>query len=250
MAAIRPFRAWRADPTRLDPGALAFFAHADNGAGGDDDDDPRTLRRALRAASEEDGRDDVVVTRARFHVAELMRAGLLRRDARPALYVLRHVDGEAVRVGFFAAVHLDGIVAEPPVAGADASPDGRIVAQAGVVGDAAVIGFTDKKGRVSRALETETDREPDVAFALGAHRLELWTIDDETSAERLTALVQAGEPRLRGGAGALATLRSTQPATRSDEDAAAFGLGFFVDDEQRFTPPPTGVVLLPRAGAL
>jgi|GEM_PF-1626445 len=246
MAVIRPFRAWRADPTRLDPGALAFFGHvADDGAV-----DPRTLRRALRAGPGDNAPDEVVATRARFHIAELMRVALLRRDAKPALYVLRHVDGDAVRVGFFAAVRLDAFVIEPPAPDVAARPDGRIVAEAGVVGDAAVLGFTDKKGRVSRALETETDREPDVAFARGAHRLELWAVDDETSAERLTALVQAGDPRVRGGAAALSTVRSIQSANRAEEDAAAFGIGFFVDDEQDFTPPPSGIVLLPRAGPL
>jgi hypothetical protein len=247
MAAIQPFRALRAKPARIDPGALVVDDHATTAQSAAD---PRTLARVLRARNEPGDAADVATTRARFHLAELQRAGLLARDLLPALYALRVVDGDSSRTGFFAAVRVDALAGGAD----DVEVDDTLVA-GGVTGDAVVVGFSDKKGRVARALETETEREPDVAFRSGARSFEMWVVDEETAAARVTALVEGANPRVLGGAvSAWATVRARNAGTTTmssgAEDAGAFCLAFFVDDEGPVIPVPAGVVLLPVSGAL
>jgi hypothetical protein len=250
MAVIRPFRALRAVPTRIDPAALAIV--------GDDLDalvaaDPRSLARVLRpGAAGEDGA--VSTMRARFLLGELLRAGLVARDATPALYVLRVFDGERARVGFFAAVGL-GVPAGADATAGELAPAVQASAfDADVAGDAVIVGYTDKKGRVTRTLETETDRDPDIALRAHGRTWELWVVDEETAAARVTALVEQGGPRVLVGAGLLQTLTARRGTTghRADgEDVARdFGLGFFVDDETAIEAVPAGLVLLPLSGAL
>jgi hypothetical protein len=256
MAVLRPFRAWRAVPARIDPAALV--------PGGDEGSrDPRHLGAALRPGPAPAGEE--AATRGRFVLAELRRAGLLARDEAPALYVLRLTTGPVTRVGFFAALRVDsltsvavaGAAVDGADAGADAGADGagdhggeHDVFAAGVAGDAVVVAYADRKGRVTRTLDTETDRDPDATFLLGGTTGELWVVDEPTAAARVTALVEGAEPKVVGGA-PLWRLRAQQarPAAGVD-DAAAFGLAFFVDDEHPLDEVPSGVVLLPLQGTL
>jgi hypothetical protein len=219
MSVLRPFRALRADASRIDPGALVFCDTDVDAAS----EDPRNLRHALRARPAAGDSEEAVATRARFRLAELVRAGLLRREPTAALYALRAVDGEQSMLGFFAAVHR----ASSAVAGAT---DPAFV-DAVAIGDATTVAFTDKKGRVARSLETETEREPDVTVDRGGRSFSLWVIDDQTTTERVTALVEGGEPRVTSAIAAVAD---------------GFGLGFFVDAAQPSFPVPVGLVLLPR----
>ena len=246
MAAIRPFRALRARPSRVDPGALVVDDHA----GASSPVDPRSLSRVLRSRNAEGDAADVATTRARFQLAELQRAGLLARDELPALYALRVVDGEQSRTGFFAAVRIDSLVID----GDGGAVDDAIVG-GGVIGDAVIVGFSDKKGRVARSLETETDREPDATFRSGARSFEFWVLDEETAAARVTALVEGASPRVLGGASVLAAaaaaVRARAPAEAAlpgADAAGGFCLGFFVDDEAPILDVPAGVVLLPLSG--
>jgi hypothetical protein len=250
MAAIRPFRALRAKPSRIDPGVIVVVAGAPTPA-----DDPRSLARVLRP-NDTGGAAEVATTRARFHLAELQRAGLLARDAAPALYVLRVVDGERARTGFFAAVRGDVLTIAPGVVDDGAPGQGGATFDVGVVGDAVIVGFSDKKGRVARSLETETEREPDAAFRAGGRAFELWVLDEETAAARVTALVEAAAPRVLRGAqlltAASAAARAHPPDTTSPPGAtpaAGFCLGFFVDDEAPLLDVPAGIVLLPVSAA-
>jgi hypothetical protein len=247
MAAIRPFRALRAKTARIDAGAL-IVDDEPMSATSPANADPRSLARVLRVRNAPGDAADVATTRARFHLAELLRTGLLARDAMPALYALRVVDGESARTGFFAAARTDALTG----ADADADTDDTLVA-GGVVGDAVVVGFSDKKGRVARALETETEREPDVSFRSGARSFELWVVDEENAAARVTALVESASPRVLGGAlAALANARARAASATGagTDDASAFCLAFFVDDESPIAHVPAGVVLLPVQGAL
>ena len=164
MAVIRPFRALRAVPTRIDPAALAIV--------GDDLDalvaaDPRSLARVLRpGAAGEDGA--VSTMRARFLLGELLRAGLVARDATPALYVLRVFDGERARVGFFAAVGL-GVPAGADATAGELAPAVQASAfDADVAGDAVIVGYTDTSGSAAYNVGLSNRRSRTVADALVA----------------------------------------------------------------------------------
>jgi hypothetical protein len=234
MALLRPFRALRADPARIDPGALVVHEPVADA----EVVDARNLRRVLR----DDAVPAVAEPRARFFLGELVRAGLLRRDDAPALYAMRVVRGDESCVGFFAAALLEGLaVGAQPV-------DERSV-HAGVIGDAAIVSYTDKKGRVTRSLETEMDRNPDASFRLGDRIFELWVVNEETVAERVTALVEGGKPRITAGESVLAALQARQrrdsASVTKDETARGLGLAFCVDDESVVPALPAGIVLLP-----
>jgi hypothetical protein len=120
-----------------------------------------------------------------------------------------------------------------------------------------VVGFSDKKGRVARSLETETDRDPDATFRSGARTFEFWVLDEETAAARVTALVEGASPRVLAGDTVLAAASNAARAhatsglpSSAGDAAAGFCLGFFVDDEAPILDVPAGVVLLPLLGTL
>jgi hypothetical protein len=243
MPVVRPFRALRAAPARVDVGAVVV---------GSDDEaallarEPRNLVRVLRARAEEGVSVDGVATRARFHLAEFMRAGVFARDATPGVYVVRVVAADVARTGFFAAMRT-GSIEGPGVVDDVTKPS---ACAAGVVGDAVVVAYTDRKGRVARALETETDRDPDVSFVVDGARFELWVVDDDSATARLTALVEGAAPRVIDGAGVLGLLHAAARQAPSPDDAASFALGYFVDDEHPAPALPAGIVLCPLQGSL
>jgi hypothetical protein len=227
MALVRPFRGLRAVASRVDPAALL--------APVDIDDD------AARALLAREPRNVVALAlhppaRARFLVAEQLRAGVLVHDAVPALYVLKAQGGA---VGFFALVDAGSVAG----VAADVDDDAND-ADAGYDVDAAVLRYADKKGRIARSLESETEREPDAAFAFGGTNYELWAVDDDSAAARVTTLLESADVDVAHGAARLARRRS-----KASDDGAGFALAFFVDQEDTAAVPPRGCVLAPRQTA-
>ncbi|RIL00051.1 MAG: hypothetical protein DCC71_19285 [Proteobacteria bacterium] len=114
MTDVRPFRALRYDPARVDLGRVVVPPYdviaADERAAYWDRDPHNAIRLELtRDAADEAATD---YTEVRETLAAWQRDGALRRDARPALYALRQRfvapdGGERVRDGFFAALHLE-----------------------------------------------------------------------------------------------------------------------------------------------
>lgn len=226
MALVRPFRGLRAVASRVDPAALL--------APVDIDDD------AARALLAREPRNVVGLAlhppaRARFFVAEQLRAGVLVHDAVPALYVLKAQGGA---VGFFALVDAGSVSGVADVADDDARED------AGYDVDAAVLRYADKKGRIARSLESETEREPDAAFEFGGTHYELWAVDDDSAAARVTTLLESADVEVAHGAAHLARRRA-----KGADDGASLALAFFVDQEDTAAVPPRGCVLAPRQTA-
>ncbi len=256
MAVVRPFRGLRPVPARVDPGALV--------APGVNVDDATALALLARDPRNVIGLVRGDPARARFLVVEQLRAGVVARDALPSLYVLKvqttskaasNGDGDpASRIGFFAVVRADSIDVDADAddnATVDDDRDDRDdraarLTAAGVAVEPVVISYVDKKGRVARSLESETEREPDASFEHAGQACELWAVDDDSAAARVTALVEGATLRVTIGGGLLARQRGLV-----DEDRAkGFALAFFVDDESPVEAVPVGVVLHSLAGAL
>jgi hypothetical protein len=239
MAVVRPFRAVRAVPARVDPGALSAPSVDvdEDAAAALLARDPRNVIALVKAGEE---------VRAKFLLKEQLRAGEVARDELPALYVLK-VQGESSRIGFFAVVRADSVDVD-----ADA-PAGRTdqLRGTGLGIEPVVVSYVDKKGRVARSLESETEREPDAAFELQGRPCELWAVDDDSATARVTALVEGQTLKVTSGASALSAQRSFFQASKgADDDAAAFALAFFVDEESPVDLVPVGVVLHALEGAL
>lgn len=238
MAVVRPFRGLRAVPARVDPGALCADRSGSGTGGGDDDAllarDPRNVVGLLMSKGNEQ--------RARFLISEQVRAGVIARDLLPALYVLKVQASEGVRTGFFAVVRADSLEVKDD---ADAARTERLRGS-GVAIEPVVVSYVDKKGRVARSLESETEREPDAAFELGGRPCELWAVDDDSAAARVTALVEGQSLTVTAGGSAL----SSQRALVNNDDAAGFALAFFVDEESPVELVPIGVVLHALQGSL
>jgi len=226
MAAIRPFRALRPDPARA---SLATLVCADDV----DVDaverararDPRHLGRLLLAGPADP---------ADFGVVDLVRAGVLRRDDLPSLTVVRTLKDGVERTLLYAALRTDEALAvEPAVAPAVA-----------VAAAPALVRFVDKKGRIVRAIEAETEREPDASFTLDGATVELWVVDDESAAARISSLLEGAS---------LAAVERTRPtwaAYRALGADDAWGLACFVAEDDAGDAVPAGVCLLPLRGPL
>lgn len=232
-AVVRPFRGLRPVPTRVDPGALV----ADGaGAGEAALRDPRNVAALLSADA----------SRARFLVAEQLRSGVMSRDRLPSLYVLKLQAPEGPRTGFFAVVRADSV--DVGDVGGDAVDAAALVRLKGfgVAIEPVVISYVDKKGRVARSLESETEREPDASFTWNQQACELWAVDDDSAAARVTALLEGAALTVKQGGSALARQRGLV----SDDRASGFALAFFVDDEAPVARAPLGVVLHSIEGIL
>ncbi len=228
MAVVRPFRAVRPDPARVDLGSIVAAADISRAAAATAvGRDPRSLAQLLfvdepRAAA--------------FLLLDLQRAGVLVTDRAPSLTVVRVVADGQERTSFFAALRADSVDA------VDAADRGDVVMlDTGVA--PIVVSFADKKGRISRAMEAETEREPDADFAVDGVTVEVWIVDDDSAAARLASLVEGAALTVVGGTDMLA--RAQQRAAQHP-----WALACFVDDEH---PPgfvPVGVCLLPAANAV
>lgn len=229
MAVIRPFRALRPDPARA---SLATLVCAADNATAEDiararERDPRHLGRLLLAdASSADA--------AEFGVADLVRAGVVRRDALPSLTVARLLTDGTERTLLYAAVRADDalgedVAAAPPVVALASAPT--------------LIRFGDKKGRIGRAIEAETEREPDACFALGAGTIEVWVVDDESAAARIAALLEGASLSL------VERTAGTWAACRA-QGSEGFGLACFIDEADDGAAVPAGLCLLPLRGPL
>lgn len=238
MAVVRAFRGVRPVPSRVDPGAVvAAVGVDDEAAAALLAKDPRNVVGLLKARP----------ARAKFLVQEQLRAGVAVRDALPSLYVLK-VQGESVRTGFFAVVRADSIEAPPDERDADSAGAARLK-ESGLAIEPCVIRYVDKKGRVARSLESETEREPDASFTFVGQSCELWAVDDDSAAARVTALVEGAALSVDAGHAALARQRDLVDGD-ADDSAKGYALAFFVDHEAPVVGVPLGVVLHSLEGTL
>lgn len=200
MATVRPFRGVRYAPERVDlslvlapAAAVDEDAHAALLAR-----EPRNATRVVACPPRAGEAEDVPARRAALHLAEWRRAGVLVEDEYPSLYVLRQTlpagdDGEErVMTGFFAALRLDA-AAKRDVREHEATDPGavdslcRYLATVGVHTDPVLLLHRDEGGRVERALSSEMEeREPDVRARVDDVSYELWVVDDETTAARVS----------------------------------------------------------------
>lgn len=230
MAVVRPFRAVRPDPARVDLGTIVADAALTRAAlAGALDRDPRHLGQLLFV-------DDPRATA--FAVIDLLRAGVLVKDTVPSLTVVRVAGDDGERTFFFGALRADSVELEVAVAPA-------AVDVIDIVAAPVVVAFADKKGRIVRAMEAETEREPDAAFTVAGASVEVWVVDDDSAAARLASLVEGASLRIVGGADELARHRA-----RGTVEQPAWALGCFVDEELPAGFLPVGVCMVPASNAV
>ena len=229
MAVVRPFRAVRPDPARVDLGAIVADAVALRGAVVEAvARDPRHLGQLLFV-------DEPRVTA--FLVLDLLRAGILVKDGASSLTVVRVAAETGERTLLFGAVRADSV---------DGAADDAVGAvDLDVVAVPVVLAFADKKGRITRAMEAETEREPDAEFAVDGVAVEVWVVDDDSAAARLASLVEGASLHVVAGAEALARARR-----RGTAEQPAWTLACFVDEERVAGFVPVGVCLLPAMNAV
>lgn len=240
MACIRPFRALRPDPSRVALEHLvAESTTTPDRVAAARAIDPRHLGQLLTTA----GDDGLGVS---FGIADLVRSGVLVRDALPSLTVVRLTRGEVEQTCLFAALRADadaGVGADADAGvGADVAPAAPPIVD--VAAMPAIVHFQDKKGRIVRAIEAELEREPDAAFTLAGNQVETWVLDDESAAARIAALLEGSALRLDDGSA------STWAAYRGQPSAEPWALACFVDDEAEVISVPAGLCLLPLRGPL
>lgn len=254
MPSVKPFRGLRFVPSRVDLGAIV--APAPEG-------DPRHVGRLLDDhIAADDGRDGPL-RRARLRLAEWRRAGVLARDGEPALYAVRRRDEDGTEaLGLFCAVAVDAAAAGGTGDGAlglgDVAGDPRREArleQLGVAVEPVVAAFAE--ARVRRTLENAVDREADASWRHGETQLELWCIDDESTAARLATLLSTAELIVERGEEILAShasfwrRRAGQGGVDDDRrPAASFALAFLHPADEAWPEVPVGGALLPLAGQL
>lgn len=252
MAVIRPFRALRPDPARASLGSLVCVDDVGREAVATAlARDPRHLGRLLVVDASD-------VDAAEFGVVDLVRAGVIRRDGLPSLTVARVLSDGAERTLLYAALRADDALT--PVASADATAEDAAVIDdadadaAGGFGDfslrtpavavaPALVRFVDKKGRIGRAIEAETEREPDASFTLGGASVDVWIVDDESAAARISSLLEGSN---------LALVDRTRKAWAAYRAATndPWALACFVDEEDSGDAVPAGLCLLPLWGPL
>lgn len=216
MAVVRPFRALRLDPARVDPGAIVADARASTPSSRD----PRHISALVNAQT----------PGAIFPLLDQARAGVWRSDVDPSLTVMRIVDDGRERLVCFAAVRSDSLEGLQSSTTTNPLPVDVVPAQ---------VAFSDRKGRVLRAMDAETDRAADAAFQVGQTAIEVWVVDDDSAAARIAALLEGAE------------LRVLQPAPASSlGEAPRWILACFVDDDAGLGFVPVGVCALVGAGAL
>lgn len=249
MPSVKPFRGLRFVPNRVDLGAVVAPAP---------DGDPRHVGRLLDDhAAADDGRDGPL-RRARLRLAEWQRAGVLARDDEPALYAVRRRDEDGTEaLGLFCAVAVDP--SEGGLAVADVGPEDlrreALLDGLGVAVEPVVAAFAEP--RVRRALENAVDREADASWRHGETQLELWCVDEESTAARLATLLSTAELTVERATDVLACHASfwrkrVEEATLVDDKprAAAFALAFLHPAEEPWPEVPVGSALLPLQGHL
>lgn len=238
MAVVRPFRAVRPDPARVDLGTIvADAALTRAGLVEALDRDPRHLGQLLFV-------DEPRATA--FAVIDLLRAGVLVKDTAPSLTVVRVAGDDGERTFFFGALRADSIdnavAVDVEVEGGAAAVTDAVI---DIVAAPVVVAFTDKKGRIVRAMEAETEREPDAAFTVAGAAVEVWVVDDDSAAARLASLVEGASLSVVAGADELARHRA-----RGSTEQPAWALGCFVDEELPVGFLPVGVCMVPATNAV
>jgi uncharacterized protein (DUF1015 family) len=143
-------------------------------------------------------------TRHRLLLAEMRRAGIVRLDDKPALYVVRETvtvktdEGETKRsrMGFFASVTANG--------GAPVLPHEHTLPpkhdEASTLKEPLLLLFDDVGGRVLRTLRAEvSERDPDARGSAFGETFELFVVDDETACARVQALLEERELLIADG---------------------------------------------------
>jgi hypothetical protein len=241
MAVIRPFRFLRPDPTRVALDALVC----------DDDIEPAA---ALRART----RDPRHASRLLFEtgdgidlvVADQVRAGVWRHDERPAITVVRQ-QRDVERLLVYAAMRADAAFDVEPMSQANQS----------YAAAPALFRFVDKKGRIARAVEAETEREPDAVVSIAAMAShndiavdaprpavaallnEVWVVDDESAVARIASLLESAELSL------VDRSRAEWGRARA-RGPASWGFACFVGVDDDGSAVPVGLSMLPLRGAL
>jgi len=232
MAVIRPFRALRPDPARVALEHLVAEATTTSArVAVARSVDPRHLGWLLTATADEG-------PGASFAVADLVRSGILVRDALPSLTVVRLTRDGAEQTCLFAALRAD---ADADV-GAEVAPGAPPTVD--VAAMPAIERFKDKKGRIVRAIEAELEREPDAAFTLNGSQVETWVLDDESAAARIASLLEGSTLRLDDGS------TPAWAAYRGQPHPDPWALACFVDDDAETVGVPAGLCLLPLRGPL
>ncbi len=232
MAVIRPFRALRPVPARVNLGRLVCDLLDDDAAiVAAAVDEPRHLGRLLASDGDPAALD--------FGVVDLVRAGILERDAEPTVTVVRQTKDDTEHTALFAAVRADDD-------GDFGGSDGASVARTNVVIAPVVVSFEDKKGRIARAIEAETEREPDAAFSFGGAAVEVWAVDDESASARIAALLEGAKLTLYNDA------KGAWKAARALDGSGVtpWALGCFIDSDDDLSHLPLGLVLLAQRGPL
>ena len=252
MPDLRPFRALRHDPSRVDVGALVapLALLPSHLASVDVDDerallerDPRNVVRFLATDHEAGDSPDAAHRRARLHLGEQRRSGVLVVDEVPAVYALRRDDGA---LGVLVAYAIDALPQGEP----DAQREHRLQAL-DVAVEPALLAIHKDAPRVRRVLESELDREPDISVTVHNGTHELWAIDDDTAVARLSALLPRSAVGLAGDARVIGAHRALTHGLSSDEPwARAHVLAFVVEDPAAWTHVPMGLVMLPLVGVL
>ena len=270
MAVVRPFCALRpvADRIALDAFVCAAGISAEE-AKAAVGRDPRSSAQLVQPSTS-------TPAALRFQLAELLRARILVRDAQPSLTMVRVLagaNGEAERAWLFGALRADSVemASKTPAANeADAANDaddadrdvGAVADPAADIGDAEVLPvdaapvvcrYDDKKGRIARAVEAETEREPDASFAHAGRHVDVWIIDDESVTARITSLLEASSLEILSGAHRVAARQERARAhveQGAETDARAFALACFVDDDQGTDDVLAGLALFPRQGTV
>jgi hypothetical protein len=241
MAAIRPSRFLRPDPARVALELLVCHDDIDAAAASRAKArDPRHLGRLLFEAS----------SAVELAVVDMVRAGVLRRDALPSLTVVRQ-RGPTERTLIYAAVRGDTSF------DVEATSHSNTSYAAGP----SLLRFVDKKGKVARAVEVETEREPDAVLAISdtlpsadvmatglssrgsAVNTEVWVVDDESATARISTLLEGAELSL------LERSRASWAQTLAG-GPAAWGLACFVGADDDGGPVPVGLNVLPLRGPL
>jgi hypothetical protein len=232
MAVIRPFRALRPVPARVNLAHIVCDLHADAAVvAAAAAVEPRHLGRLLMAADDAAALD--------FGVADMLRAGVLERDALPTVTVVRQTKDDEEHTALFAAVRADND-------GFGDRGDDATAPKTAVVVAPAIVHFEDKKGRIARAIEAETEREPDASFSFGGAAVEVWAVDDESASARITSLLEGATLKLN------ASGRGPWDAARALEGSGVtpWALACFVGSDADRPPVPVGLVLLAQRGPL
>lgn len=245
MTTVRPFRALRYQPSKVDLGAV--LAADAMGSSGASRADPRALPVLLDLGARDGDGAGAAARRGRFRLAEWRRAGILARDTRPALYLARRREGDGVaRTGVFCA-----LAARSGALGAHAS-DARhadILEALQVAVHPVVCAVDDTRAR--RILGDGVDRDADVTWREGEAQLDLWCLDDDTSIARMVAALELAPLRVvDGGERFEAHVRwqeARQPAARAlgaPRAASGVALAFIHLEDQPWPRAPAGAVFL------